>query len=603
MPRTSKWFSNNGAKCAVITLLALPTALPFFIHSRQVQENRSLAPRPSLPETWTQFLMLPTQTDAWIKDHFGFRAELVEANNFLRFKTFHEFPSVQVSTGENGRIFVTAHATAAPPFSAVADICDVNRQSLKQFGSYLNILFDGFEVMGHAPKLMIVPSAPTVQSADLPHWMRERCSSNNTPTMALLESDYINDNVKKAIYYPLALMRANNQGSELFPKTWFHWNGPGLEHVAQDSMGSLFPAVRSAAPRLRTHTTVQESDVAQMFPGIDLPSTISEPDFAASHISACHGTTCFPEFKGFAEPLYDASRYHNPAAPARRLLILSDSFGRFISGWYSRYYRTVEHVAVNNVRDLKHEQIKIFRDFLLREPANTDVLFIFHDGALSGTLRLGLQRLHRDGAGDQAELHHPADYTMLAQQVYISYLGRPADLAGLQSLQRQLSDAGAPLDLQQLNLAYANNAGVRDLIDSFGNSAESKALYPENGEAFVAAIYRQMFNRQPDPGGLRYWTSQLESGQLSRGRAALSIASAALAPQTLQQGLLDSALIRRKFSYSVRFTSALSNAGHQCYAGAPAAAKARAQISAIKTDDDARQFGVLAAKMSGAACE
>lgn len=602
MPRKSTWFSNNGAKFATIALLALPTVLPHFLDTRQVNENRRMAPPPTFPTTWAQFLTLPAQTDAWVKDHFGFRTELVEANNALRFKAFKEFPSIRVTAGENGRIFVTAHASAAPPFSAVVEICDVNQKSLKEFGTYLNVLFDSFESMGHSPKLMIVPSAPTVQSADLPQWLRDRCSSDNTPMASLLQSSYINSTVKASTYYPLAQMRARNQDVDLFPRTWFHWNGPGLEDVAKGSMNSLFPAVQTVAPRLVTHASVQESDISQMFPGIDLPSKVTEPDYAASRITSCHGTTCFPEFKEFAEPLYDASRFHNPAAPDRRLLILSDSFGRYISGWYSRYYRTVEHVAVNNVRDLKREQVKVLGDVLFRQPKNTDILFLFHDGALTGTLRLGLQRFHRKGEGGLEEFHNPADYSTLAQQVYVSYLGRPADIDGLQSLQRQLAEAGAPLDLQQLNLAYADSTGVRDLIDSFGKSAESMELYPGNSSAFISAIYQQMFNRQPDAGGLRYWADQVDTGKLTRGRAVLAIAAAALVDQS-RQGLLDGALLRKKVVYSALFTGALSRAKRQCYEGAGAASKARAQVAAVKVDTDVHRSQIAAAKMSDAACE
>jgi hypothetical protein len=600
MAPISNWFSNHGAKCAAIALLALPTVLPPLLDAKEINDNRRMAPQPTLPTTWAEFLTLPAQADAWVKDHFGFRRELVESNNLLRFKLFHEFPSVQMTAGENGRIFLTAHASQAPPFSAVMAICEVNKSSLKEFGAYLNVLFDSFEAMGIKPKLMIVPSAPVVHSADLPHWLRDRCKGNDTPMQALLESDYINSKVKSAIWYPLEQMRARNQGTKLFPRTWFHWSGPGIEPIAQGSVSRLFPAVQTAAPRLRTHSSVQPSDVAHMFPGIDLPSEVTEPDYTASGIASCHGTTCYPEFKGFTEPLYDASRFNNPAAPDRRLLILSDSFGRFVAGWYSRYYRTVEHLAVSNIKDLKPEQVETLKKFVLREPSNTDVLFVFHDGALTGTLRLGLQRFH----GEQKELHPPSDYNLVAHQIYISYLGRPADLEGLRSFTGQLADAGAPTGLQQLDLAYDTNAGVRKVIDSFGSSGEALAMHPGDTSAFISAIYRQMFGRLPDPGGLSYWANQVEAGKLTRGHAVLSIAAGALVGQT-PIGLRDGALLSKKVSYSALFTGALTQAKRQCYAGASAAQLARKQVTevGITTDLHQAQAAAAAARMIDAACK
>lgn len=603
MARSFNWFSKNGAKCAAIALLMIPTVLPHFLVTRIVNENRTLAPRPKLPTNWAQFLTLPAQTDAWIKDHFGFRTELVEANNRLRFEVFREFPSIRMTAGENGRVFVTAHATAAPPFSAVTEICDVNQGTLKEFGAYLNVLFGSFEKMGHTPKLIIVPSAPVVQSADLPQWLRSRCSSNDTPMAELLKSEYINNKVKAAIWYPLEQMRARNQGTEVFPRTWFHWTGPGLEYIAQDSMKNLFPSMPIVAPRLATRTTVQPSDVSQMFPGIDLPSKVTEPDYGASKIQSCYGTTCFPEFKEFAEPLYDASRFHNPAAPDRRLLILSDSFGSYISGWYSRYYRTVEQVATNNVKMLKQEQVKVLGDFVFREPANTDILFIFHDGSLTGTLRLFLHRFHsQDEGGEEKEVHSPADYNQLAQQLYVSYLGRPADVDGLQSFRRQLAEAGAPIKIQDLNLAYDTNTAVRKLIDGFGESKESNELYAGSNSIYIEAIYQHLFNRQPGTDGLHYWATQIDNGQLTRPRTVLAIAAAALVDKS-PQGLLDGALLQKKTNYSTLFTDSLMRARRQCYAGATAARQARAQLATVKMDTDMRQSQIEATRLSDAACE
>ncbi len=602
MPRMSTWFSQNGAKCAAIALLAMPTVLPLFIGGQQANENRRLAPPPDFPEDWAQFLALPAKTDAWVKDHFGFRKELVEANNALRFAALREFPSVQTSAGENGRLFVTAHASTAPPYSAVVEICDVNQQALKEFGTYLNILFEGFNALGYSPKLMIVPSAPTVQSADLPHWLRGRCNSDKTPMATLLQSSFISQDVKTATYYPLVEMRSRARANDLFPKTWFHWNGSGIEAVVQGSMQRLFPAVKSDAPRLITHSSTQQSDVQQMFPGLALTSTVTEPDYAASHIKSCYGATCFPEFKGFEDLLYDASRFYNPAAPDRRLLILSDSFGRFAAGWYTRHYRTVEHVAVNNVRELKREQVKTLSDAILREPAKTDLLFLFHDGALTGTLRLGLQRFHRNGEGGLQEMHNPSDYSTVAQQLYVTYLGRPADINGLRSVQRQLAEAAAPIDLQQLDLTYADSASVRELVDSLGKSAESQELYAGSTRDFIGAIYRHTFNRQPDAGGLDYWADQIDKGQLTRERAVLAISAASLVGQT-RQGQLDGALLRKKVAYSTMFTESLLGAKRQCYGGTAAAWKARVRVAAVKIDTDVNHARIAAAKMTDTACE
>ncbi|MDL2356711.1 MAG: hypothetical protein QFF03_15780, partial [Pseudomonadota bacterium] len=82
-----------------------------------------------------------------------------------------------------------------------------------------------------------------------------------------------------------------------------------------------------------------------------------------------------------------------------------------------------------------------------------------------------------------------ADYKGLVEAIYISYFGRPADTLGLTNFSAQLDALKAPLTVTALNTAYKTSASLRTLIDSFGASAESTALYGTDNVAFVSAIY------------------------------------------------------------------------------------------------------------------
>jgi len=78
------------------------------------------------------------------------------------------------------------------------------------------------------------------------------------------------------------------------------------------------------------------------------------------------------------------------------------------------------------------------------------------------------------------------------QEIYIAYYGRPADPAGLQYWAGQLA---------------ANRGNLSAIINAFGSSAESTALYAgADNSAKVTAIYRQLFNRAPDTAGLNFYT-------------------------------------------------------------------------------------------------
>ena len=63
-----------------------------------------------------------------------------------------------------------------------------------------------------------------------------------------------------------------------------------------------------------------------------------------------------------------------------------------------------------------------------------------------------------------------------------------------------------PSDLRGLAAAYDHDAGIRAVVDSLSDSAEAQALYGDSPVLLIEALYRQGFNRDPEPAGLAYWT-------------------------------------------------------------------------------------------------
>jgi hypothetical protein len=384
----------HAAKVALVAVLAIPALLTYKEASHESAENRRLAPLPAVPATWQAALAAPAQFDAWINDHLARRNSLVKHNTRLRYRLLGDFPTIQMAAGQQGRIFLAAHGTNVQPYSAMTSVCANGAPADAHLAAYLSGLFADFGRMGLAPKMMIVPSAPVVYSDEAPAWLQQRCASEATPAAKLLASPLLSAEARAAIWYPLAEMRTIRNNADLFPKAWFHWNGPGLNLVAEQSVSRLFGVPAAAAPALATQSRIDQSDVSFLFPGIDTSNKIVEPDLAAANIDACYGPACFPELAGFSATLGDLSRFRNPHAPRRRLLIVSDSFGAKISGWYARYYGTVEHVATNAVGQLSSTQMAQLSAFLFRDRADTDVLFLYHDAGLTGTIEGGLRRFH-----------------------------------------------------------------------------------------------------------------------------------------------------------------------------------------------------------------
>ena len=96
------------------------------------------------------------------------------------------------------------------------------------------------------------------------------------------------------------------------------------------------------------------------------------------------------------------------------------------------------------------------------------------------------------------------DYTQL---MYIAYYGRPGDPVGLAYWADRLATEGAG-----------------EVIDFFGNSDEFQQNYGGlPSEALITGLYQQLFGRNPDPGGLSFWTGQLDNNVATLPDIALRI--------------------------------------------------------------------------------
>ncbi|USX21465.1 M10 family metallopeptidase C-terminal domain-containing protein [Oxalobacteraceae bacterium OTU3REALA1] len=208
-------------------------------------------------------------------------------------------------------------------------------------------------------------------------------------------------------------------------------------------------------------------------------------------------------------------------------------------------------------------------------PAQSDTLTGIERLALAdGTLSLGVAGL----ADDPLQ----AQYVALAQKFYVGYFGRPADAGGLANMVAQFAAAKVPTTIAEFTSAYQTDSTVRTLVNGFGNSAESAALYHGTNKEFVTAIYQHLLGRAPAAEGLNFWSNALDADNgLARGLAALSIMSGA-ERNTTPQGLIDAALIANRVTVAANFTASLDQPREVAgYAGAIAAGVARAMLDGV----------------------
>jgi S-layer protein len=186
-----------------------------------------------------------------------------------------------------------------------------------------------------------------------------------------------------------------------------------------------------------------------------------------------------------------------------------------------------------------------------------------------------------------------ADYTAVAEQLYIAYFGRPADRAGLINMTAALAAAEAPTNMNDFAAASKTNATVKALLSSFGGSTESAALYTGTDAQFIVAIYQNVLNRDPLLAGLDFWTNALSTGAMTRAEAAAQIMAAA----TKDGGdATDAATVANKTTVATNFTSAIDTAAEVIgYSGKVAAQTARDMLHTVDSTTDTTAFNATVA--------
>ncbi|MBB2897794.1 DUF4214 domain-containing protein [Pseudomonas sp. AS2.8] len=156
-----------------------------------------------------------------------------------------------------------------------------------------------------------------------------------------------------------------------------------------------------------------------------------------------------------------------------------------------------------------------------------------------------------------------SDYTNQIQQIYLAYLGRPADPAGLAYWADQVDSQGGDLSL---------------VLSGFAASEESAALYGEmSTNQAISAIYTNLFKREADDAGVTYWQEQIQSGAVDPAQAALAILLGA------QDNDITAA--SNKLTAANAFTASVAASGATGYSDADALAVGRDFLNSIDASD------------------
>lgn len=155
------------------------------------------------------------------------------------------------------------------------------------------------------------------------------------------------------------------------------------------------------------------------------------------------------------------------------------------------------------------------------------------------------------------------------QKLYIAYFNRPADTAGLAFWQARADKAGS----------------VEAIASQFANSTEYTTLFDgKSSFEIVNQLYINLFGRSAEVDGLKYWAAKLDSGELTIGTVAYTIANSA------QNA--DLVAVTNKVAAADQFTNTLTVDEIIGYSGSSANLVAKQWLAGI-TDDDSLEAGLV----------
>jgi len=370
--------------CVFFALLALPFGVEVtgLDANTSAAENRVPAPAPVWPNGWMDLLALPRRTDAWLRDHFGFRATLVRVNAELRYALFQDASTGQVLFGKGNRLFLSGR-DESHPYSIIAYLCGIHVSAATVDAAAVGIrtLLRAADPDAPASLFVVVPSAPILYAEDLPDWLSRQCGRPTTIERIVQQVD-ADPALAARVIYPIDTLVAAKQTGRVIPLYNFHWSGWGASVTAAMLAENVLGLHRFI--NIPVAEQMAASDLSNMVPGLILNDVVIVPDYAAANLVYCYARPeCLPELGApIATVIGDYSRTLSPRAGSRRLLLLTDSYGAFVAPWFAAWFGEVRHISTNAIGRLSAADRAGLREFLFRRYRPDNVIFLYHDSAM-----------------------------------------------------------------------------------------------------------------------------------------------------------------------------------------------------------------------------
>ncbi len=212
------------AAVSVIFLLFLLLPFCLFVVGPRKEiseaEKRNLAVFPEIVPTMTGLAEFPKKFDAFYRDHFGFRDNLIRLYNIFSLKVFQISPSDFVLKGKDGWFFYTAEGV----FEDFNGMQQSDQVSLEKHAATLIDRRDWFASLGVRYLFVPVPNKISIYDEYLP----DRIQGGRGATFYEQFTSFLEREILFKNFVNLyRILRENKQREQLYFKTDTHWSNAG----------------------------------------------------------------------------------------------------------------------------------------------------------------------------------------------------------------------------------------------------------------------------------------------------------------------------------------------------------------------------------------
>lgn len=142
-------------------------------------------------------------------------------------------------------------------------------------------------------------------------------------------------------------------------------------------------------------------------------------------------------------------------------------------------------------------------------------------------------RVQIDESGEMPSPSAPGVTLSDVAKLYVATFNRAPDSAGLDYW------------------VYDSGLQIEEIAQSFFDQSETQKLYPAGTQtdSFVASVYQNLFNRDPEQAGLDYWVGELDSGKVAKQNFILAVMNGALDTEIS----LDATILANKMNIGLIF--------------------------------------------------